>query len=183
MTDSATGGAPPEKSEHHEVLTALRRIIQAMDLHSRYLLRQHGITGPQLVLLQEVQNAGAVTVSNLARATSLSQGTVTNILRRLERGGLVYRRRSESDRRRVYVEPTPECQTLLATAPSPFQNDFLRRFSELPRWERSMIVSALQRLADIMQETSARTARPRRRRKGNAEAGNDIHPPCDPGAS
>jgi DNA-binding MarR family transcriptional regulator len=183
MTDSLTGNTPPEGSEHHEVLTALRQIIQAMDLHSRYLLRRHGITGPQLVLLREVQNAGSVTVSDLARATSLSQGTVTNILRRLERGGLVYRQRSESDRRRVYVDPTPECQTLLATAPSPFQEDFLRRFSDLPQWERSMIVSALQRLADIMQETSARTAQPRRRRKDNAVARDELHPPYDSGAN
>ena len=38
----------------NEVLIALRRIIQAIDLYSRSLKKHHGITGPQLVILQEL---------------------------------------------------------------------------------------------------------------------------------
>ncbi len=144
----------------HDVLTALRRIIQAMDLHSRDLLRRYGITGPQLILLYEISAFGEITVSALARATSLSQGTVTNILVRLEKRNLVTRHRSETDRRRVYVKTTPACDELLASAPSPMQETFVRRFSKLEPWERHMILGAVQRLAGIMGEGGMKDSAP-----------------------
>jgi DNA-binding MarR family transcriptional regulator len=139
-----------ELVRRREVLRALRQIIQSVDLHSRHLLREHGITGPQLVILQEVASFGPMTVSQLAKATSLSQGTVTNILMRLERGGLVTRTRSETDKRRVYIETTETCRNVLASAPSPLHETFAERFGELAEWEQEMILSALKRLAAIM---------------------------------
>jgi hypothetical protein len=33
-----------------QILISLRRIIRAVDLHSRLLLQQHGLTGPQLAI-------------------------------------------------------------------------------------------------------------------------------------
>ncbi len=139
-----------ELARRREVLRALRQIIQSVDLHSRHLLRQHGITGPQLVILQEVATFGPMTVSQLAKATSLSQGTVTNILMRLEKGELVTRTRSEKDKRRVYIETTEKCRQLLASAPSPLHETFVERFDNLQEWEQEMILSALKRLAAIM---------------------------------
>lgn len=139
-----------ELDRRREVLRALRQIIQAVDLHSRHLLREHGITGPQLVILQEVAAFGPMTVSQLARATSLSQGTVTNILMRLEKGGLVTRTRSEADKRRVYIDVADKCRDLLASAPSPLHETFSERFGDLQEWEQEMILSALKRLAAIM---------------------------------
>lgn len=140
-----------ELARRQEVLKALRQIIQAVDLHSRQLLREHGITGPQLVILQEVAAFGPLTVSQLAKATSLSQGTVTNILMRLEKGGLVTRTRSELDKRRVYIDVADKCRDLLATAPSPLHETFVERFGGLEEWEQEMILSALKRLATIME--------------------------------
>lgn len=138
----------------HEVLTYLRQIIQFMDLYSRFLLRNHGITGPQLVILQEIAALGEITVSHLAKATSLSQGTVTNILIRLEKRGLIKRQRSTLDKRRVYVTVTEECRGLLESAPYPLQQNFIDGFGKLENWEQTMILSALQRLAKIMDPKS-----------------------------
>jgi DNA-binding MarR family transcriptional regulator len=150
-----------------EVLRALRQIIQSVDLHSRHLLREHGITGPQLVILQEVAGFGPMTVSQLARATSLSQGTVTNILMRLEKGGLVTRTRSQKDKRQVYIDITQNCMDLLASAPSPLDKTFVERFSQLQEWEQEMILSALKRLAVIMAPEAAAAASARRRSRKN----------------
>ena len=66
------------------VLQALRRIIRAVDLHSRKLLAQHRITGPQLVCLLAVEENQPVTGSAIARHVHLSPSTVIGILDRLE---------------------------------------------------------------------------------------------------
>ena len=65
-----------------ELLGLLRKISQAVDLHSKFLNKNFGLTGPQLVMLQELSN-GELTVSGLARRISLSQGTVTDIIHML----------------------------------------------------------------------------------------------------
>ena len=53
-----------------EILTAIRRIVRAVDLRSRALIRGHRISGPQLVTLREVSRMGPVPVSALARAVA-----------------------------------------------------------------------------------------------------------------
>ncbi|MFP4032479.1 MAG: MarR family winged helix-turn-helix transcriptional regulator [Desulfococcaceae bacterium] len=133
-----------------QMLIALRRITQSMDLHSRYLVKHHGLTGPQLIILREIQRKGEGTVGDLARAISLSQSTVTGILDRLEARGLVERRRADEDKRRVIVGLTDECHRFLENAPSIWRKDFLRGFEEIPHWEQLMILTALQRLTSLM---------------------------------
>jgi DNA-binding MarR family transcriptional regulator len=134
------------------VLINLRRIIQSIDLHSRQLARQHGITTPQLLILKQIQGEPAMTVSQLARQISLKQATVTDILNRLERKGLVRRSKDTADRRRVLIEETAAGQKLLDAAPSPLQETFLEKFEELEIWQQSMILSSLQLLATMMVE-------------------------------
>ena len=99
------------------VLVALRRIIRATDLHSRKLGKQTGLTTPQLVIIKAVGDLKDPTVSDIAKAVSLSLATVTTILNRLERNGLVNRVRSAVDRRRVIVTLTEAGQTLQGSAP------------------------------------------------------------------
>ena len=53
-----------------------------------YLNKNFGLTGPQLVMLQELSD-GELTVSGLARRISLSQDTVTDIIHRLEKKDLI----------------------------------------------------------------------------------------------
>jgi DNA-binding MarR family transcriptional regulator len=160
-----------ELARRREVLKALRRIIQAVDLQSRQLLREHGITGPQLVILQEVAAFGPLTVSQLAKATSLSQGTVTNILMRLEKGELVTRTRGELDKRRVYIDVADKCRDLLASAPSPLHETFVERFGGLEEWEQEMILSALKRLSAIMETAPENVAARKRSGRKSRERG------------
>jgi DNA-binding MarR family transcriptional regulator len=133
-----------------EIVSAIRRIVRAVDLRSRALIRGHRISGPQLVTLREVARMGPVSVSALGRAISLSQPTVTGILVRLERGKLVRRERSERDRRTVLSTITPQGQKVLAEAPSLLQDRFVRELSRLDEWEQTQMLSTLQRIASLM---------------------------------
>lgn len=140
---------PAMDLEEH-IVAALRRLIRAVDLHSRRLAEDHGLTGPQLATLRELARAPAVPASALARAVHLSQATVTGILDRLERHGLVQRARGAADRRTVLVSITALGRERLASAPSLLQDRFREKLSQLRDWERLAMLANLQRIAEMM---------------------------------
>jgi DNA-binding MarR family transcriptional regulator len=133
-----------------EVLVALRRIIRAVDLHSRRLIQKTGLSGPQLVLLQIMGQGETVTAGELARRASLSQATVTTILDRLEERGLVSRKRSTDDKRRVHVALTDPGSAALVAAPRLLQDNFVKAFAALPDWEQHLLIASLERVAQMM---------------------------------
>jgi DNA-binding MarR family transcriptional regulator len=135
---------------HDDVLVALRRIIRAVDLHSRRLMQRTGLSGPQLVVMQVIGQRGPLSAGDLARRASLSQATVTAILDRLEERGMVVRKRSTEDRRRMLVELTTTGQTALAGSPTLLQEHFVERFGALADWEQHLIIASLQRVAHMM---------------------------------
>ena len=138
------------KDLQDEVLVSLRRIIRATDLHSRKLGKETGLTAPQLVIIKAVGSLTEPTVSDVAKAVSLSLATVTTILNRLETNQLVQRTRSKVDRRRVIVTLTPSGEALRLQAPKPLQDRFVDRFTKLESWEQHHIVAALERVATMM---------------------------------
>jgi DNA-binding MarR family transcriptional regulator len=133
-----------------EVLVALRRVIRATDLHSKHLAKTTGLTAPQILLLQTIRDKGEVTIGELATDVSLSQATVTSILDRLEKRDLIYRQRSQADKRKVHAHLTDKAMEVLKSAPIPLQAQFTRQFGDLQEWEQTMIISALQRIAQMM---------------------------------
>lgn len=150
-----TAASSRDSSRHiveriEEVLIALRRVIRATDLHSKQLAKTTGLTAPQILLMQTIRDRGPVIIGELAKDVSLSQATVTAILDRLEKRELVYRERSSTDKRKVNAYLTEEGKRVLKSAPIPLQDQFKRQFEELNEWEQSMIISSLQRIAQMM---------------------------------
>ncbi|AFT69171.1 Transcriptional regulator, MarR family [Alloalcanivorax dieselolei B5] len=137
-------------ARHDEVLIALRQIIRATDLYSRKLSKVAGLTAPQLLVLQAIKPHGELTMGDIANEVSVSQATVTTILDRLEKRGLIERKRGEQDKRRVYASLTGEGGAILERAPTPLQEEFMARFEQLQDWEQTLILSSLQRVAAMM---------------------------------
>lgn len=133
-----------------QIVASIRRIIRAIDLQSRRLQDRHKLTGPQLATLREAHKVGRPSISALARAVHLSQPTVSGIVSRLERRGLVARERSEGDRRSVVIQVTNEGLELLDEAPSLLQERFRAELARLEDWERHWMLSALERIASMM---------------------------------
>ncbi len=132
-----------------QVIVALRRVIRAVDLHSRTLVESHGLTGPQALILKALQG-GSLSAGELATQVSLSQGTVTDILNRLEQRGLIKRQRDTQDRRRVIVLATDAALALLKQSPPLLQEWFAQRFNNLQDWEQTQLLASLQRIAAMM---------------------------------
>lgn len=137
-------------SDHDDILIALRRIIRAVDLRSKRLVKETGLTAPQLVVLRALNQHGSLKPSTLAREVSLSQPTITAILDRLERAELVQRVRNPDDRRAVLAQLTDKGMATATSAPELLQSGFLRSFRELESWEQHMLIASLQRIAELM---------------------------------
>lgn len=133
-----------------EVLSTLRKISRAIELYSRILFREYGLTSPQLTILTAIFRSGPLTVTDIARRVNLSQATVTSILGRLEKQEFVLRTRSTHDKRMVYIELTDKTRKILEKNPSPLHTVFLSRFDRLQDWEKTLLLSSLQRIAKLM---------------------------------
>lgn len=133
-----------------KVLISLRQIIRAIDLHSRYLVKKYGLTGPQLLIMKEIARLKSAPVGIIAENVSLSQATVTSILDRLERLNYIARNRSNTDRRKVIIHITESGLAKLNTNPSLLQEYFIKEFIKLKEWEQTLILSSLQRVASMM---------------------------------
>ena len=94
--------------KYDELLVSLRKVIRAIDLHSKQLNKTSGLTGPQLLIMQEVAHTDGITASRIAQNVNLSPATVTNILDRIESRNLVTRVRSQMDKRRVSLYLTEQ---------------------------------------------------------------------------
>ncbi len=133
-----------------ELLVALRRVIRAIDLRSKQLSREVGLTGPQLLVMQNIAKQPGIMVREIADGINLSPATVTSILDRLESRELAHRVRSTQDKRKVGVYLTDSGNSALQKAPLALQEHFTNRFSQLQEWEQSQMVATMQRIASMM---------------------------------
>jgi DNA-binding MarR family transcriptional regulator len=133
------------------ILRSLRRMSRAVDLHSKHLAKQHELTGPQLVCLREILRRGSATPTTIAHAVSLSQGTVTGILARLEARQLLTRAKSTDDKRKVHLQVTERGKQLVAQAPSPLHEQFSGRLAALHDGEQAIIDWVLRRVVTLLE--------------------------------
>lgn len=136
------------------IFRSLRRIMRAVDVHSRHLAAEFMITGPQLLCLQTLHEDGPLTTSALAKLIHLSSSTAVGILDRLEHKGWVHRERSERDRRIVLVHITPAGESCLAAAPSLLQDRLAAGLRALPEQDQLTIAQSLERILELLEMSS-----------------------------
>lgn len=135
----------------NEIIATIRKIIRAVDVHSKKLRISAGITGPQLIILKEIRQHDRITTTELAEKISLSQSTVTSILDRLVERGLVSRNRDEIDKRKWFLEISNDGKAIVDNSPSAVQQDFVDSFLKLPEKEQKSMLDTLQNIAVMMQ--------------------------------
>ncbi|CAM2928967.1 MULTISPECIES: MarR family winged helix-turn-helix transcriptional regulator [Vibrio] len=137
-------------STHDEVLISIRQIVRAIDLHSKQLNKNFGLTSPQLLLMRTIQSSPKMTLRQLSNNSNMSQATATSILDRLEKRGFIKRERDTKDKRKVHAVITAEGEQVLEQAPQLLQDNFIEQFQALDQWEQTQILSSLQRVSRMM---------------------------------
>jgi DNA-binding MarR family transcriptional regulator len=85
---------------------ALYAASKAVSGAYRTLLKELGLTYPQYLVMLAVWEQDGRTVAELGRAVDLDSGTLSPLLQRLERAGLVRRDRADHDERVVRIQVT-----------------------------------------------------------------------------
>lgn len=98
--------APPLEKHDFEVLADFRYQIRKFERFSEEITREHGLTPLQYLLLLHVKGYPGrewATVGELADRLQAQQHGVVALISRCENLGLVVRRRSNEDRRRIEI--------------------------------------------------------------------------------
>ena len=142
-----------------EVLEQFRIIVKSIKRHYEVVERRAHLKGAQLWALAQVAENPAATVGDLARALAIHQSTASNLLRALERQGLVMRERESTDQRQVRLFATKKGLKLLKGAPRPLIGVLQQALSELPAARLHALHGELAHVIALMKRKAIAAAR------------------------
>ena len=94
------------KPEVDSILEAIVYLYTESRRVTKEVARSAELTGPQLTVLKVLEGLGDISLSELSERIRAQNSTVTGIIDRMEREGLVVRARSTEDRRVVHIRLT-----------------------------------------------------------------------------
>lgn len=133
-----------------DALIALRQIQRRTELASKRLASQAGLTPSQLLVMQILKERGETSAGDISQMTQLKHATITSLVDKLEARGMLSRRRCDEDRRKVWLALLHPGATAISDAPDLLQQTFTANFNKLPDWHQSMLVSALENVAVLL---------------------------------
>lgn len=138
------------------IIRSIRKVIQGFSVHSKRQFRRSGLTMPQLMALRAIAAADVkeVTAAYLSPRVQLSAATITGVLDRLERAGLIARKRTSSDRRKVCLAVTPKGRKELERLAVSFQDRFAAKLGDLKDGDRKAVLKSLETLITLIEATT-----------------------------
>jgi DNA-binding MarR family transcriptional regulator len=133
------------------VANELRPSLLQLNRRLRRELAPLGITGGQAALLHTVRTHPGIGVRELADLEGVSTPAMTAYVDRLQAAGLLARRKSERDRRRVELELTEDGLRLLRSARRRRTAWLAARLEALPAKERDAVQRAVAPLARLLE--------------------------------
>lgn len=142
----AQGGNGVQRGEVDRIVETILYLYAESRRVTKTQAREHGLTGPQISVLKILEAMGDLSLTELSEKMSARNSTITGIVDRMERDGLVVRERSQSDRRVVLIRSTEKGTALAASVPVSAMEVLgvaLRGLPEPERRELRRILSAL----------------------------------------
>ena len=99
---------PPPTFIHRNLPGLLLQARESVMAHTRSSLREHGLSDQQWRVLRVLGERGTAETGRVAREAFILGPSLTGVLARMERDGLVRRERDPQDQRRSVVQATPK---------------------------------------------------------------------------
>lgn len=129
------------------ILMYYLRVSQHLSQQFRTHLGKLELTFPQALALSTLNEQGSMPISKLAELTGSANSTISGVIDRLEKLGLAKRKRSEQDRRVIYVEVTDKYRKLQDKAEAGVNEYFDQLLNaQLTAAERKTVAQGLQLL-------------------------------------
>lgn len=147
------------KNSPGEPLLRLLRIYMRHSVEDMTaMLREHGLSMPQLGTLQLLRAEGTQTVSNIASHLNLSLGATSHLVERLVQKDLVVRQEDPHDRRQKLVDLTPGGVDLVAEMDQRAADSMAGLLEPVPEGSRQALYDAAQGVVRELGEMQQRPA-------------------------
>lgn len=114
-----------------KLVIAIARTYNQLFTKIEESLKPEGMTTTEFGVLEHLYHKGKQPVQNIAEKILVTSGTITYIIDKLEKRGLVERIRCVEDKRVFYVALTPEGETLISSVFKRHEDMLERLFSDL----------------------------------------------------
>jgi DNA-binding MarR family transcriptional regulator len=148
----------PADATRTAALELLRTLIATLSHSARAVERHTGVTNAQLFLLQQLDASDALSVNDLAARARTQQSTVSTVITRLVRAGLVRKVRAPDDARRAVLSLTPAAKRLLRHAPAPPTASLLHAVERLRDADARSLAAGLRALVKALRLESRQPA-------------------------
>lgn len=141
---AATDTPVERPTDAARAMDSLRRVVHALRIATRTSERAFGLSGAQLFVLRQLSVTSGQSLSDLAARTRTTQSSISEVVARMVRNGLVSRTPSAKDRRRAELSLTSAGEAVLTNAPETVQEQLLRGFESLDEQTRRALADSLE---------------------------------------
>jgi DNA-binding MarR family transcriptional regulator len=142
--------SPARDESLRQALDAVRLLVRTLRLAASATERRVGLSMAQLFVLQRLAEARPLSLGELAIRTLTDPSSVSVVVKRLVAAGLVSRRRSPEDSRRLRLSITARGRACLKGAPRAGQEALIEGLTKLARRDRRRLALLLSRVVASM---------------------------------
>ncbi|HZY17334.1 MAG TPA: homoprotocatechuate degradation operon regulator HpaR [Ramlibacter sp.] len=147
--------------KHRNLPRLLLQAREAVMAHNRPWLREHGLSDQQWRVLRVLGEHGTADTGQVAREAYILGPSLTGVLARMERDGLVRRARDAADQRRTVVEATARGLALVARLSSTVEAHYQWMEQALGKAKLAQLYALLDELIELEQPVVKHRHRPR----------------------
>jgi DNA-binding MarR family transcriptional regulator len=120
--------------DYEDLITKIRKIVRSINLESKKVQKQFGISIPQLLCLRYLSQSADYksNTKNIRKQLNLNSSTVTGIINRLEQKGYIARLPSTTDKRVTVISLTAIGLKLITDSPVLLDQRLTRQLNNLP---------------------------------------------------
>jgi len=139
--------------EYKNILIKIRRIVRSINLESKKVQKDYGVSIPQILCLEYLKNAPnyQATQKSVRDHLKLNSSTVTGIISRLERKGLLARLPKSGDKRVTTITLTSIGDELLKQTPDLLQQRLAAKLKSISDSESERINKSLDVLIHMLE--------------------------------
>lgn len=139
--------------EYTDVLINIRKIIRSINLESKRIQKEHGISIPQYLSLNYLNNCPEFrgTSKDIKAYLNLNASTVSGIIHRLENKGYIAKLPNVGDRRSAYIYLTALGKEAIDKVPKLLHQKLSIKLQSLSKTELTQLQSSLDTLVQFME--------------------------------
>ncbi|MFW5656403.1 MAG: MarR family winged helix-turn-helix transcriptional regulator [Bacteroidota bacterium] len=135
-----------------DILISIRKIVRAINLESKRVQKEYGVSIPQILCLSFLRESNNFqnTQYNIREFLNLNPSTVTGIINRLEKRGLIARLPKTGDKRVTNISLTSSGDQLIKKIPPLLHEQLAEKLDNLNMNQKEVLYSGLNKLVELL---------------------------------